>query len=173
MQHETAEIFKLASKGRQVLLGLSLLFVFSMQVGCAEVEIYDPPLKEPAARFYFYPYEEVWRAIQLAVRRYQIPVNNFDSGILETKFVRGDKIFSNPTGSKSGSGVRYKLIIRAVKGRFEGKKATKVTILKQSERQPDFFSGYQTVPSNGLEERALLYRIGRYLEIEELVKEKS
>jgi hypothetical protein len=55
----------------------------------------------------------------------------------------------------------------------DGKPAIKVTVLKSGEVQPDFFSGFQQIGSNGLEEEILLYRVGRYLEIEKTLNSKS
>jgi hypothetical protein len=135
--------------------------------GCAETQIVDPPIKEPESKVFMDEYEKVWRAIQLALRKYPVRINNIDSGILETDYIKGDKLFQEPN-AKPRPGLRYKITIRVVKGKLEGRTAVKVTSFKSAEIQPDFFSGFQPVPSNGLEETAILYRIGRYLEMEKL-----
>ncbi len=145
-----------------------VLLVSALITGCADNPIVDPPIKDPESRLFAYEYEEVWRAMQLALRKYPVRINNIDSGILETDYIKGDKFFVEPN-AKSRPGLRYKITIRVVKGKLDGKKsAVKVTALKSAEIQPDFFSGFQPISSNGLEEMALLYRIGRYLEMEKL-----
>jgi hypothetical protein len=65
--------------------------------------------------------------------------------------------------------MRYKLTIRAVKGRIEDKPAIKIVCTKSPEVQRDFFTGYQPITTNGLGERTILYRIGRYLEMEHIL----
>ena len=35
------------------------------------------------------PYDQVWRAGQLAIGRYSLSINNVDTGVMETDFVKG------------------------------------------------------------------------------------
>jgi hypothetical protein len=146
----------------------SFLILLSL-VGCAGNPIEDAPIREPEARIYLDTYEQVWRAVQLALRKYPVRINNIDLGVLETDFVKGDKLWSDPKDKHPNTGLRYKLTLRVVRGRVDNKSAVNVTVLKAAEVQPDFFSAVQQIPSNGLEEKGILYRIGRFLEIERLV----
>ena len=59
-----------------------------------------------------------------------------------------------------------RVVVAEVRGAFENRAATKVTIVKESNLQPDFFSDPRALPSDGLEEKAILYRIRREIEIE-------
>jgi hypothetical protein len=153
-----------------LFLGLGLFAT----AGCVESRpIDDPPLTEPETRVYYDSYDEVWRAVQLALKKYPVHLNNIESGILETDYIKGDKLFAEPVEGRTKQGMRYKLTIRAVKGRIEDKSAIKIICTKTSEVQRDFFTGFQPITTDGLEEKAILYRIGRYLEMERILSKVS
>jgi hypothetical protein len=156
MHQEAASTFKIVIA--VVVLSLSL-------ISCAEMEIKDPPQKEPVTKVFSASYEKVWRAVQLATRRYPIRVNIYDAGVLETEYVKGDRVFSDPNDIKSPTGQRYRLIVHAVKGTVDKQNMIKVIVQKQLETQSDFFTGFRPADSNGLEERVILYRISRYINI--------
>jgi len=145
------------------------LVLFLAIGGCTTAEFNLPPLAEPPSKIYRESYDKVWRATQLALKKYPIKLNNMDSGILETDWVRGDKLFAMPTETKPRAGLRYKLTLRIVKGKLDDKAATKVTCTKTIEVQRDFFSGPETVRSDGLEENTILYRIGRFVDIDRIL----
>jgi hypothetical protein len=155
------------SLGLLVLLGLFL-------GGCVEKELAaDPPVSDAPTKVFVANYDEVWRSVQLALRKYPVHLNNIESGLLETDYIKGDKLFAEPVEDKTKFGMRYKLTIRAVKGKFNDKSAIKIICTKVSEIQRDFFTGYQPIPSNGLEENLVLYRIGRYLEMDHMLSKIS
>ncbi len=137
--------------------------------GCTTYSVQTPPLQEPPNRIYKDNYEKVWRAAQQTLRKYPVKINNMDSGILETDWIKNDKLFSLPLEGKQRPGVRYKLTFRIVKGKVEGDSATKVTCIKTVEAQRDFFSGFESVRPDGLEEATMLYRIGRFLMVEKVI----
>jgi hypothetical protein len=153
-----------------VLLSLlGLLFV-----GCVEKELaLDPPVTDAPSKVFYANYDEVWRSVQLALRKYPVHLNNIESGLLETDYIKGDKLFAEPVEDKTKFGMRYKLTIRAVKGKINDKSAIKIICTKVPEIQRDFFTGYQPISSNGLEENLVLYRIGRYLEMDYMLSKIS
>ncbi|MCB0419515.1 MAG: hypothetical protein KDD61_00870 [Bdellovibrionales bacterium] len=121
----------------------------------------------PKEKVYFQPYDEVWRATQLAFAHYPIKMNNMDLGIIETDHVKGDQIWSAPHSRKESTmGVKYQITARIIAGTSKHKKGTKVSIFKKVEKQRDFFAQVEKLPSDGLEEMSLLYRIDRELKIE-------
>jgi hypothetical protein len=157
-------------KKAQAILFLLLALSLSTLGACVENRpIEDPPLTEPEARVYYDSFDEVWRAVQLALRKYPVHLNNIESGTLETDYIKGDKLFTEPVEGRMKAGMRYKLTIRAVKGRIDEKSAIKIVCIKTPEVQRDFFTGYQPITTNGLEEKTILYRIGRYLEMERIL----
>lgn len=121
-------------------------------------------------KIFFYSYDSVWRAAQLALK-YPISVNNMDNGILETDWVRGIDGFVPPhLGKDPSPGVRYKIQLSLVKGKVDRRESVRVTIIKKIEKQRDFFSEPEPLETDGLEEKVLFYRMERELVIEEALK---
>ena len=151
-----------------VLLFFATLAAAISIAACTEPDpLRDPAVTEPENHVFYDEYDSVWRAIQLAVRKYPVRLNNIESGILETDYIKGDKIFVDPSeGGPPPSAARYKINIRAIKGKDEGKGAVKVVITKVTEIQPDFFTGFKEIPTDGLEERTIMYRVGRFLDLD-------
>jgi hypothetical protein len=156
----------------------SLAFIVSVAgtlglTGCADNPIADPSPKDPPSHAFKESYDDVWRAIQLALRKYPVRLNNIESGVLETDYVKGDQLFAEPVPGRAKQGMRYKILVRAVRGKIDGKQAVKVIVSKTPEIQPDFFTGYRPTSSDGLEEDVLLYRVGRYIELDKLLSKPA
>src|SRR4051812_18618242 len=147
---------------------LLVLFCLSLSA-CALFEERNAPPKYygPREQVFFATFEEVWRAVNLVLQPYPLRISNMDQGLLETDGIRGYKIWVPPYKSDVNSaGESYRLTIHVIKGALEKKAATKVTLVKDTELQTDFFSDPKNVPSDGLEEKAILYRISREIQIE-------
>jgi hypothetical protein len=147
---------------------LSLVLFFFLSSCALFEERKGPPTSfGPHEQVYYANYEEVWRASNLVLQPYPLRVSNMDQGLLETDSVRGFKVWTPPFEPDSGtSGQAYKLTLKILKGKFAGKAATKVSILKEQSLQRDFFSDPKPTASDGLEEKSLLYRIGREIQLE-------
>ena len=160
----------------KTLLKLLIFVLFSclFQLGCAEDQVVnDPPIAEPPSRVFYAEYDQVWRSVQLALRKYPVHLNNIESGVLETDYIKGDKLFAEPVDDKKKMGMRYRLMVRAIKGKINDRPAIKIVCSKTPEIQRDFFTGYQPITTNGLEEKLILYRIGRYLEMDGILSKAS
>lgn len=124
-------------------------------------------------KVYFAPYDAVWKAAHTTIK-YTIAVENQDTGFLETEYIKGVDGFLPPEVLKNPSpGVRYKLIFNFAKGKTEGRESTRVTVEKKMERLRDFFSEPDPLPSDGLEEKLIFYRIERELVIGEALRKAS
>ncbi len=155
-------------------LSLILLLLSSLS-GCSLLGIDHEENKDagPQSTIFESPFDKVWRAAQLALARYPIRVNNMDSGTLETDFIKREKIWRPPYQKiDNPMGQRHMITIRMVKGAYEDKnEAIKVVVSKTIEIIPDFITNAKKIPSDGIEEKAILYRIARELSIEKaLVK---
>ena len=160
---------------------LSLVLIYSFYTvlgsGCASTSDEVDPKKlaaePPPARVFRVPFEVVWRAAQLSLR-YPVQINNIDSGIIETEWVRASEGYRPPYPTKPPSpGLRFKLRLVFEKGFSEGKPSIKVSAIKRQERLVDFFTDPQAVPSDRIEEQLLLYRIEREVKIEDGIKKAS
>ena len=160
-------------------LRLIIIAVFtSLVVACSSSSERNDKIvdsAEPQEKIFAETYDDTWRAVQLALATYPIKVNNQDAGVLETEAIRGDAAWVSPGQKKAPTGgFRYRIIVRVVRGKTEkGKPAAKVTVLKLGEIQRDFFSAYEKLPSDGMEELALMYRIERELAIEKELRSGS
>ena len=121
----------------------------------------------PREQVYKASYEEVWRASNLVLQPYPLRVSNMDQGTLETDSIRGFKVWTPPFKVDSASaGQSYKLTLKILKGNFSGRGAIKVSITKDLAIQNDFFSDPRPIASDGMEEKAILYRINREIQVE-------
>lgn len=150
-----------------VTLGFSGCALFEQKAG-------PKPVTGPQEKVFFASFDDVWRATQLALQSptaYPLRVNNMDTGVLETEPIKGAQAWSPPhvTDPPTG-GVSYRLSVRVIKGNLSGRQAFKVTVLKEASIQRDFFSEPEPIVSDGLEEKIILYRIDRELQIDRALK---
>jgi hypothetical protein len=165
--------FLALSKGR--LLKPSFLFLVFLLAGCELFPQKKSPhvadnLNRPFQQEFIASYEAVWRAAQISVR-YPISLNNMDTGQLETDWIRALEGFIPPDQKKApSSGMRYKIILTLVRGRKANRPSVRVTLKKLVERQRDFFAEPESIATDGLEEKVILYRMERELIIQEALK---
>ncbi len=151
----------------QVLVrGLGCIFF-----GLALVSCVAGPTKSEGdknrSRVFFAEYEEVVRITRIVMSKYPVKVEKLDNGILETEVIRDDMRFHPAHESpKLTPGYSYRLLVRLVRGKTDGKSAIKVQVSKIGEIRRDFFTEAEPVASDGLEELILLYRIQRELAID-------
>lgn len=126
----------------------------------------------PGERIFQASMGHVWRAIQLTLKDYPTQVSDLDQGIFETELIKGDKSWFPPHKKKPmfQSGRRYRILIQAIEISSGNRPATKVRIRKEITLQRDFFSSPESIPSDGLEEEAVLYRIGRELQLDQILE---
>lgn len=133
-------------------------------------EARTPHKKASMQRIFFAPVDTVW-AVAHKVVKYAIATENQDSGLIETEYVKGVDGWLPPNVKKAPSaGLRYKIVMILAKGKTDGREATRVTLEKRIEMQPDFFAEPELVESDGLEESVIFYRMERELLIEEGLK---
>lgn len=148
---------------------LAILSIFSFALGgCA---LFTPPEENnpnlPHVRVYDSSFDEVWRAIQKALVSYPIQMNNIDQGVIETDFVKADQVWRAPVQiTKKAISPRYQLSVKVIKGKIKNRESTRVLLAKKQKLEKDFFSGETALPSDGLEEKVILYRIEREIKLE-------
>lgn len=146
-----------------------LLLLGGALSGCAALAnrpAEKPKCDGPCSRVYFAKYEEVEAAVKQAMIKYPQRVDNTEAGIFETDYVKGDARYLPPhKDQKLDNGYRYRILIRLVRGKAEGKPSVKVQVTKRIELARDFFSEPEILSSDGYEEDVILYRIFRELTI--------
>ena len=152
---------------------VSLLSLLSLLMGgCA---LLSPPSQSsfqgPRETVFYAKFDHVWRAVGLTLQKYPLQSSDVDKGLLETGPIKGNEAWVSPhEEKKERGGLSYRLRVQVTEGHIKGYLATKVSIDKEITLKRDFFSGEETIPSDGLEELALLYRIGRELQIDKALE---
>lgn len=149
---------------------LATLSIFSLLIGCAALDKKAP--QESYSAVFQANYDELWRALQKSISRYPIRLNNADTGQLETDTIKPAQMWQPPHQKREISpGERYHIKVYATRGAASGKtESVRLTIEKVMTIERDFFAGEQRKYSDGLEEKAILYRIQRELTMEQSLK---
>ena len=114
-------------------------------------------------------YTQTWNAVISVVNKYDLALQNQESGTIKTKWIDNTlKLnFSDSFGSSdSVKAARFKLIINVIKGYKDSREVTKVTIFKRQMIKQDFLQGWKVVPTDRIQEKTILYRIGRSIIID-------
>jgi hypothetical protein len=156
---------------------LILLFCCSgILTGCSlferQPESADKIIQKASRQKIFYaPYDLVWKAAHLSISR-TIASENQDFGVIETDYIKAVDGWLPPDKTKPEfKSARYKLIFTFAKGKkSDGREPVRLTIEKKIEVYRDFVSEKQIVPSDGLEEMVLFYRIEREIIIANALK---
>jgi len=129
--------------------------------------------KASQQKIYYADYDLVWKAAHAALK-YTIASENQDYGLIETDYIKAvDGWLPPDQTSPTYKSSRYKLIFSFAKGKTNNRDSTRVTIEKKIEIFKDFISETQVVPSDGLEEQTLFYRIERELIIGQALKKAA
>ena len=111
-------------------------------------------------------------AVRAAMKKYAVKEDNLDLGSFETENIRGDKMFKTPTEEPTpvSSGLRYHILIHTIKGKVDGRIATRIVLKKIVEKSRDFLSEAEPLASDGVEENVIFYRIQRELTLDRALK---
>lgn len=124
-------------------------------------------------KIFLAPYDQVWRAAHTTLK-YTIASENQDYGMLETDYVKSVDGWLPPFKTKPDHGSsRYKLTFTFAKGQTGKRESTRVTIEKKIEIFKNILSDVETIPSDGLEEAVIFYRMERELIIAQALKKAS
>jgi hypothetical protein len=141
-------------------------FLFS---GCASLEP-EPRILHPVSKVYHADYQKIWRATMLALEDYPIETEDNEKGSLKTESIQTETIWKYPFERESAlTAAKYTIHIKLIKGAVKSKPMVKVRILKKILEQKGFIADPKRIPSDGLEEKAILYRILREINIEQAI----
>ena len=152
---------------------LSLLLFFSAVLtilsGCTTLDLKNEVL-HPISKTFHADYQKTWRATMLVLEDYSIETENNEKGYLKTESIPYENIWNLPFKDASSlKAAKYTLHIRLLKGKSKGLPAVQVHVLKKIIIQKGFIDEPERIPSDGLEEKAILYRILREIHIEQAI----
>lgn len=125
---------------------------------------------EIPSRVYPADYAKTWQAVLQIMRRYDLAVQNQQTGVIRTRWIDNtlELNFADSFGANdSVRAARFKLVINVVKGYRGSREVTRVSVFKRQMVERDFLQGWQVVPSDGIQEETILYRIERLLAIDD------
>ena len=128
--------------------------------------------KQPHMQVYTAKLSDVWRALQKVMADYPLNTNSIDQALMETNdlsYRQHWPAFYNLEAKKSQQG-DYRLKIQVVKAPAPAKNKVQVWIKKSVFKKTDFFSGPKALPSDGMEELALFYRLEREIYLNKLTR---
>ena len=148
------------------------IFLLSL-LGCATTYP-KQNVNEPISKIFYNDYEKVWRAVMLAIENYPIESEDHETGIIKTGFIRGDKIWNLPfSTSISNKDLLYTIQIHLLRGKAEKEHAVQVQVSKKNFIQKGFIEDPVSIASNGLQEKSILYRILREIQIDQDIADNS
>lgn len=126
-----------------------------------------------ATRLYKGSYDDVWLATLKALNDYPLKLSNKDAGKIHSEIVNGpynELLFSHPEPIQLPERFRFSLKFNF--GRLETQtndSLVRVRVIKELEKFQDFYTGWVPYPSDGLEEKLILYRVEHILAMEHIL----
>jgi len=124
---------------------------------------------ELPSKIYKGDYNQTWQSVIQVMKRYDIAQQNQEAGYIKTRWMDNtlEVNFSDSFGtSDKVKAAKFKLVVNVTKGYRLAREVTKVTIYKRQLVEQDFLQGWKDIPSDGIKEQVLLYRIERLIWID-------
>lgn len=156
---------------------IKLILSFSLILtSCASYEKYRQITEELdiPARVYKADFNQTWQAVLQIMKRFDVSYNNQEAGKIKTRWMDNtlQVNFTDSFGSSDAvKAAEFKLLINVAEGFSFGRKVTKVTIYKRQRIERDFLQGWKEIPTDGIQEKTLLYRLGVIIDNDNKLKE--
>jgi hypothetical protein len=152
------------------------IMVFGILWGCSSYENFKQVSEdlEIPSQVYRADYNKVWQEVMKITNKYDREVYNQEAGVIKTRWMDNtlELNFADSFGSNDAvKSAQFKLIINVVKGFRGNKEVSKVTVFRRQRVEQDFLQGWKIIRSDGILERAILYRLERALAIESKLQE--
>ncbi|MCT4640916.1 MAG: hypothetical protein N4A33_01375 [Bacteriovoracaceae bacterium] len=147
------------------LLLLSLFLISS----CTSYEHFKRITEEfdVPAKVYKADFTQTWQAVIQVMKKFDISYQNQEAGKIKTRWMDNtlQVNFTDSFGSKDAvKAAEMMMVINVAQGFSYGRKVTKVTIFKRQRIEHDFLQGWKETPTDGIQEKTLLYRIQRIIQ---------
>lgn len=151
----------------QKSLNYVLILLFSLS--CTSYEKFRKITEELEIPSTVYPadFNQTWRAVIQVMKRYDIVYQNQESGKIKTRWMDNtlQVNFTDSFGSSDSiKAAEFKLQVNVAQGYSYGRKVTKVTVFKRQRIENDFLQGWKEEPTDTIQEKTLLYRIGKLID---------
>lgn len=155
--------------------GLTLLFPLFLLFSCSSYEQFKQITEEfeIPSQIYKAEYVQAWQAVLQIMRKYDLETQSQESGIIKTRWIDNTiqlNFADSFGGNNSVKAAKFKVIVNVVKGFRGSREVTKITVYKRQLVEQDLLQGWKEIPSDGIFERTLLYRLGRIMAIDNKLK---
>lgn len=146
-----------------------LLIILCFSFSCTSYEKFKKITEELEipSEVYQSDFNQTWRAVIQVMKRYDVIYQNQESGKIKTRWMDNtlQVNFTDSFGSSDSiKAAEFKLQINVAQGYSYGRKVTKVTIFRRQRIENDFLQGWKEDSSDGIQEKTLLYRVGKLIE---------
>lgn len=154
---------------------VNLCFILLLS-GCASYEKFRQITEELEipSRVFKADYNQTWQAVIQVMKRYDIAYQNQESGKIKSRWMDNtlQVNFADSFGSSDAvKAAEFKLVVNVAEGYSYGRKVTKVSIFKRQRVEQDFLQGWREEPTDGIQEKTLLYRVGILISNDNKLKE--
>ncbi|MCK5882745.1 MAG: hypothetical protein KAG61_03585 [Bacteriovoracaceae bacterium] len=128
---------------------------------------------EIPAKIFRSNYDETWQAVIQVMQRFDLALQNQEAGVIKTRWIdnTGDLNFAEAFGGRdSVKSAKFRVLVNVAKGFSGTREVTKVTVHKRQLVEQDFLQGWKEVPTDGIQEQTILYRIARIIKIDRKLK---
>lgn len=161
---------------KRKLLASAAIGVLAVLSSCSSYEQfrYITEEFEIPNKVYRFDYNQTWLAVLQVMKKYNLELTNQEAGVIKTRWQDNtlEVNFADSFGSSDAvKAARFKLIVNVVKGFRSNKEVTKVTVYRRQMIEQDFLQGWKVIPTDGILEKTILYRIDRNLKIASRLKQ--
>jgi len=155
---------------KKTLHRTALLFIFLI-TSCAsykEFQYLTQEIEIPT-KIFKADYSQSWQAVLAVMKNYDLEHQNQEAGVIKTRWIDNTLAlnFADSFGGKDAvKQAQFKIIVNVIKGFRGSKEVSKVTIFKRQMVKQDFLTGWKVIPTDRIQEKTLLYRIERFLLID-------
>lgn len=118
-------------------------------------------------------YTQTWQAVIEVMKNFDLSKKNIESGVIKTRWIDNTREVNFVDSFGTNDSVRaakFKLIVNISKGFRRNQEVSKVTIYRRQLVEQDFLQGWKEVPSDGIQEKVMLYRLSRLIKIDNELK---
>lgn len=158
------------------MIRYTLISVLMLLSSCASYEKYQQITEELEipAEIFKADFNQAWQAVLQVMQRFDVAFQNQEAGKIKTRWMDNtlEVNFADSFGSNDKvKAAEFRLLVNVSEGYSYGRKVTKVTIYKRQRVENDFLQGWKQVPSDNIQEKTLLYRIGVWIDMDNKLKE--
>lgn len=117
-------------------------------------------------RLYTTDLDIAWQAVLESLKNSRLDITNREGGYIQTKWTdnTSEKNFSDSFGGGDlYLKAQFRLRIALSKGFYNGQQVVKVSVEKEQLVQRDVLDGFRPILSDTIDEKTLLYRVGRII----------